>query len=89
MGCECLIFMFPTALSSGERQRKKTQITNFSFSDVAMIQTIGISDAFMSPIWKNSLCSKKIDFTKCHIQTKVSDDLSGKGAMAFAGINKT
>lgn len=62
MGCEYLIFMFPTALTSVERQRKKTQITDFSFSKVAMIQIIGSSECIYESHLKELTLQQKDRF---------------------------
>lgn len=70
MGCKYLIFMFPIDTNSGERQRKETQIIHCSLSSMAMLQTIGSSACIYESYLKTRSC-KKIDFTKCHIQTKV------------------
>lgn len=77
-------------MNSGERQRKETQITHCSFSSMAMLQTIETSDCIYESYLKTlTLLQKDRFYQMPHSNKGLSDNLSSKGAMAFAGINNT
>lgn len=75
-------------MNNVERERIEHQITHFSFSSMAMLQTIGSSDCIYESYWKTLLQNDR--FHQGPYSNKgFSDNLSSKRAMAFAGIKNT